>query len=418
MVRYAYESVPYYRDTMSRLGLRPTEFVATEDLAKLPIIERRQLQLDPEYFVSRRVRLSKCLKLQSSGSSGAPKTIWHDPAAVFQNAAHGERERSMIVDALGRWSGHRETVLVSPFDASQRAVQEFVRKTAYLPFRLQVKRQYLLLSDPPEKNVRLMNEFRPDLLYSYGSYAEMIFTYLQRSKVDWHHPKAILYSSDHLSWNMQHWIMGELGIPVFTVYGAVEALKIAFSCQEQKGLHHNCDLYPVRIVRSDGEEAEPGTAGEVVISNLVNHATVLLNYRLGDLAIMEAEPCSCGRTLPLISHPVGRVDEVVELADGSTIHPIVFREICLRHPGILQYQVRQTEPGEFCVSIVPASDTNQQDIARTIHDAFRQQFGGNVKADVRFVDELKRTTSGKTPAIIALHAQPAAALSRSPQHRG
>ena len=52
-VAHAYEHVPYYRETMRRLGLGPADFETASDLAKLPLIEREQLQRDPEYFVSR-----------------------------------------------------------------------------------------------------------------------------------------------------------------------------------------------------------------------------------------------------------------------------------------------------------------------------------------------------------------------------
>jgi hypothetical protein len=71
----------------------------------LRILEREQIQRDPEYFLSRAFRRDDCLALHSAGSRRAPVTIFHDPAAVFQNAAHGERERSMITAHLGRWAG-------------------------------------------------------------------------------------------------------------------------------------------------------------------------------------------------------------------------------------------------------------------------------------------------------------------------
>jgi phenylacetate-coenzyme A ligase PaaK-like adenylate-forming protein len=199
IVRYAHDTVPYYKEAMRQRGLTPGDIGTAGDLAKLPILERADLQRDPEYFVSRAVRTGDCLALKSSGSSGAPKIIWHDPAAVFQSAAHGERDRAILTRTIGRWTGYRETVIVSPIDASQRAVQEFVKVNTWFPGKVRVQRQYLLLSDPPEKNLAAMNEFRPDLLYAYGSYIEMLYRRFHRGDLTWHLPKAILYSSDGLS---------------------------------------------------------------------------------------------------------------------------------------------------------------------------------------------------------------------------
>jgi len=402
MVRYAYRNVPYYRETMTRLGIRPEDVRNVEDLSRLPIIENDGLRRDPEYYASRAVDRSKCLGLLSSGSSGAPKTVWHDPASLFQNAAHGERERAMMTQALGRWTGYRETVIVSPVGASQREIQEYVRDHGCFPKRLRIERQYVLLSDPPDKNLKLINDFGPDLLYSYGSYLEMLFYYIRRTGAAWHRPKAVLYSSDRLSSATISWLTGECGVPVFTVYGAVEALKIGFGCQQGEGLHANIDLYPVRIIDDDGREVRPGAPGTVVLSNLVNRGTVLLNFRTGDVASWIPGPCPCGRTLPQMSLPLGRVDEVVELPDGSHVHPIAMHDVCLGHPGIVRYQVRQVAPAGFRISLVMAPDADREGAKKYVFGRFRERFGPALSAEVRFVEELERTSGGKTPAVISL----------------
>ena len=52
MVAHAYRFVPYYRETLDRLGLRPSDFRTVDDLARLPVLERRQIQFAPERFLS------------------------------------------------------------------------------------------------------------------------------------------------------------------------------------------------------------------------------------------------------------------------------------------------------------------------------------------------------------------------------
>ena len=51
-VAHASTHVPYYRETMRGLGLSASDFRTADDLARLPVIERSQLQADPEYFCS------------------------------------------------------------------------------------------------------------------------------------------------------------------------------------------------------------------------------------------------------------------------------------------------------------------------------------------------------------------------------
>ena len=52
MVRYAYRWVPYYRETLDRLGLTPRDFRTVDDLRRLPLISSADLQTSPEQFRS------------------------------------------------------------------------------------------------------------------------------------------------------------------------------------------------------------------------------------------------------------------------------------------------------------------------------------------------------------------------------
>ena len=82
-VVYAHAYVPYYRETMSKLALEPADFCSAGDLAQLPVIEREQLQRDPEYFLSEQWPAEACVVLHSGGSTGAPVTVFRDPESLF-----------------------------------------------------------------------------------------------------------------------------------------------------------------------------------------------------------------------------------------------------------------------------------------------------------------------------------------------
>lgn len=84
LIPYAFQRVPYYRETMGRQGLTPDDIHSVEDLEKLPIIERIQVQRDPEYFMPEGRRRPHWLKLRTGGSTGEPVTVYHDPRAVIQ----------------------------------------------------------------------------------------------------------------------------------------------------------------------------------------------------------------------------------------------------------------------------------------------------------------------------------------------
>jgi phenylacetate-CoA ligase len=197
-------------------------------------------------------------------------------------------------------------------------------------------------------------------------------------------------------------IQEQFGIPVFSSYQANEALKLGFECKSHGGLHLNVDLYPVRIVNASGRDLPIGEVGEVVASNLVNPATVLLNYRLGDLAAFLPEACRCGRSLPMLSFPPGRSDDLITLPSGKLIHPQAVRTIFTLEEQVWQYQIVQHSSTRFSVKIVASQVANQQKLKERVAAKFADRFGSEVSIDIFFVDRIDRTTSGKFRPVISM----------------
>jgi len=396
MVEHAYSTVPYYRETMKRLNLSPSDFRMAADLAKLPIIEREQLQRDPEYFESSSSRRGRDIEVRSGGSTGAPRLVKWNTAAVFQNAGHAERERSIIAGKVGRLVGYRESVIASRF-GSEQDVQAIYRDYALLPKRTSIQYQQLSLLDPPEHNVQQLNQFRPDVIRSYGSYLGRLFEWLHSTGTPFHKPKVVFYDADELPVTARSLITDEFGIEVLSAYQAVEAFKIGFECDRHTGIHLNVDIYPLRFVDDAGTDVEDGSSGQIVVSNLVNSATVLLNYRLGDVARMTGAACLCGRTLPVMSYIEGRTDDWIRLISGESVHPQSVRTLFTDETSVKRYQVIQQRLDHFSVSI----ESLQQDDAleERIRNRFKERFG-NVSVGVAFVDVIAPSDGGKMRPVI------------------
>lgn len=400
MVRHAYGTVPYYREEMDRLGLRPDDIRCADDLAKLPLIERDQLNRDPEVFVSTERSRDRYLKLRSGGSTGARCTVYHDPMAIIANAAHGERERSIYTRIIGRAVGYRETVIATPV-GSAHEIRHFIQTHTLLPAGVRIERRFVSLLDPPDAIARQIDEFKPDLLHGFGSALEMVYGHQRAGGAGFHRPRVVTYSSDALSPAARRVIEEENGVPVFGTYQAIEALKIAFECDRHRGYHLNVDLYPVRVVDAEGRAVADGETGEVVVSNLVNRATVLLNYRIGDLAAILPEPCGCGRSLPLLSFLEGRSDDVIALPSGRVVHPQALRSTFIVETEIARYQVVQEEPARFVVAVVASSGADRSGLRERIVAGLGERLVDPVTIEVAFVAAIARAPSGKIRPIIS-----------------
>jgi len=400
IVAHAWRTVPYYRETMARLGLTPADFRTVEDLAKLPILERRELHADPERFLSSACRPERSARTLTSGSSGTPIAVTYDMASLVMTMAHGERPRPVIARAVGRWRGYRETLIASPY-GNLVQMSRFCRERTWVPWGFRARSQLLSVADPIEENLARMDAHKPDLVMSFGSYFEALAPFWLALGSRHHVPRAIGYGGDALSDTVRRRLAEERGIEVVSGYQAVEANRIGFECECHNGVHLNVDLHPVRIVDADGRDLPPGEQGDVVVSTLVNRATVLLNYRLGDLAAFVPGPCPCGRSLPRLTQPLGRCDDWLATPSGQRVSSYGVAGVFLQGDPIWQYQVVQESPRRVRVGLHAGEPCDRSSLACRVGDGLRNVLGGEVEVQVEFVTSFERTPFGKHRCILS-----------------
>ena len=71
---YAYKHVPYYRRTLKSFSLKPENFKKIEDLRKLPIISKDDIQKKPNDFISQS-KGKDSFWVKTSGSTGNPAAV-------------------------------------------------------------------------------------------------------------------------------------------------------------------------------------------------------------------------------------------------------------------------------------------------------------------------------------------------------
>jgi phenylacetate-CoA ligase len=388
---------------MRRLGLGPSDFTRAADLAKLPLLERQQLQADPEYFVSRAEPLARYVELRTSASTGEPIVFFRHVTGFLQRSLGFERMEPMVARVLGtRWR-RRDAVIVPPRSWTAPEEGDAAPQSQWLGLHIRALVLNLSLFEPPASLARQLDAFRPHLVKSYGSLIEALYAHLLAERRDFHRPRAVSYTGDAVSEPMRRIMREQLGIAVLGIYQAVEAGVIAWQCERQGGHHLNIDLCPIRIVDSDSRELPHGQAGDVVVSNLVNRGTFVLNYRLGDVAARLPERCECGRVLPQLSDVQGRRTEWLESRSGQPIHPQTLRAIIRAVDGVRRFQLVQEEPGQVRVMAVVAPDASQDGIrSHIVGDV--ERLDGSLSAEVEFVESLPRTEGGKVRLVLRRQA--------------
>jgi phenylacetate-CoA ligase len=350
LIAFAIVHVPHYRD----LGLDPREIRAAGDLAKLPLIDKHAIQADPERFRPNTPDRDDVRPFRTAGSTGIPLTIPHDRRSLLANIAWGERERAAEVLLCGQRYSYDVLQITHPGSADRR-VREYYDRVSFRPLRPRL--HAATVADSIDALLERLNRLRPPVVRGFGTHLDLFFATLVARGDTFHRPRVVVYGGDAMPERCKR-LLGELGIPVLSRYGASEAMKIGYTCEAgADGFHLHEDLTHVVVDAPDGE------TGELVISNLVNRGLVLLNYRLGDLGRLGGRDCSCGRTALLLTGLEGRVDETIRLPDGASVHPVLVRVACDTSRDVLRFQVVQEAPDRFRVKLVVADPSRFDDVA-------------------------------------------------------
>lgn len=351
MVAYAAAHTPYYRTLFAREGIDPRVIRTAADLDRLPLTEKQTVRSQPDLFLADTAQGRAALSFLTSGSTGQPTRVHHDRHSLLCNIAWGERERDPQIKAAG--SFRPTEVYIGNETAVIRDVTAFYNANTLMP---RPRRRFVSVLTPIEEVAALVNDRKPDLLVGYGGWIDQFFKTVAARGLEIHRPKMALYMAEALPHGGREFIEEAFGVPVLSRYSAAEAFKIGYVCECRSGFHLHEDLTHLRIVRPDGTSADPGESGEIVISNLVNRGSVLLNYRIGDVGSIDPSPCACGRTLKRLSELEGRVEDIVTLPDGGFVHPRAFWEVFKHDPRILQYQIVQTELRRFELELTTIDD--------------------------------------------------------------
>jgi phenylacetate-CoA ligase len=396
IVRYAAANVPYYHDMFASSGLDARDVRGVAELDQIPVLEKEFVRDNPELFRSTARPARNALHFLSSGSTGRRLETHHDRRSVLANIAFGERERRPLNQVAG--GGFRPKELYVSYETSTfKKVISFYAENTLRAVR--PRRVFLPLSTPIEEVIDVMNAEQPDILVGYGGWVDLFFKTLAARDLDVHLPKVVMYIGEALPPGGREYIETRFGVTVLSRYNAVESFKIGYFCEAVSGFHVHEDLCHLRIIDADGAPVPTGTHGRLVLSNLVNRATVLLNYPIGDVAAWAEHACPCGRTFRLLSELSGRVEDLVRLPNGRHVHP---REVWAIFKGdveVLQYQLVQYELGRFTVFLSTLDQAAFERASARALPGLRQLLGSDVDLEIRWRDPATARDKKKFRAV-------------------
>jgi phenylacetate-CoA ligase len=395
---HAYENVPHYRKAFDEKGVHPNDLKSLSDLSKFPFTDKKTLR-DNYPFGLFAVPREKVVRVHaSSGTTGKPTVVgytqrdvdmWADVVARSIRAAGG-RAGDMVHVSYGyglftgglgaHYGAERLGCTVVPMSGGQT-----------------------------EKQVQLIQDFKPSIIMVTPSYMLNIVEEFQRQGLDCAKSslQVGIFGAEPWTNAMRGEIERRAGIDAVDIYGLSEVIGpgVASECIESKDgpVIWEDHFYPEIIDPETGEVLPDGAEGELVFTSLSKEAMPVIRYRTRDLTRL-LPPTS--RAMRRIGKIAGRSDDML-IIRGVNVFPTQIEEQICKLPKLEpQYQLVVTRDGhldklEVLVELrAGLARADAGDVARELEQRIKTNVGVSTTVTLVGVGGIERTATGKAKRVI------------------
>ena len=327
---HAYENVPHYRKAFAAAGVHPGDLKDLADLAKFPFTTKAELR-DNYPFGMFAAPMRDIVRVHaSSGTTGKATVVgytkqdiemWASVMARSLRAAGGKPTDIVhIAYGYGLFTGG----LGAHYGAEALGA-------TVIPSG----------GGMTERQVRLICDFKPDIIMCTPSYLLVIADEFVRQGLDpaKSSPRVGIFGAEPWSESMQAELERRFGIVALDLYGLSEVIGpgVAAECIETRdGLTIWEDhFYPEIIDPRTGAVLPDGESGELVFTSLTKIGMPVIRYRTRDLTRLLP---GTARTMRRMARVTGRSDDML-IIRGVNVFPSQIEELVLQQASLSPHYV-------------------------------------------------------------------------------
>lgn len=366
ILRFAGETVPYYRDTFKSVGFNPSSISKDPTyIEKLPFLTKDIIREQGDRLLSRPLDEVRHHACKTGGSTGLSCVLYYDQPAADYSAAVTVYGRARI----GKQKRHTETHFACRFPDTPPPSRWPTRED-FKCFAMNRSNIFFDRLDESglEEIWSQLCSHRPKLLHAHPSTIYALACHIEKTRGQAKAFDVFESSGELLEPHMREKIARVLQCAVIDRYGLAEFGVIAYELQGAgSGL---------QILDSEGwPEHRAGESGgnEFVFTGFRNRLMPLIRYATGDSATVEEK-----RDGFFMRDVTGRIHDIVPI--NGVPHPTHHIQDILDHRvgGIQEFQI-DLRPSRPVLRIVPEPAADAASISAKIGqvwpDAFEVQFG-------------------------------------------
>ena len=307
-----YERVPHYRRKFDAAGVHPSDLKQLDDLARFPFTSKDDLRQNYPFGMFA-VPMDEIVRIHaSSGTTGKPTVVgytrgdietWSGLMARSIRAAGGRStDKIHVAYGYGLFTGG----LGAHYGGEHLGA-------AVIP----------VSGGFTERQVQLINDFKPDIIMVTPSYMLAIADEFERQGLDARASslRIGIFGAEPWTEAMRAEIEGRMGLAALDIYGLSEVMGpgVGQECIETKdGLTLWEDhFYPEIIDPVTAQPLAAGEVGELVLTTLTKEAMPVVRYRTRDLTRLLP---GTARTMRRMERVRGRSDDML-IIRGVNVFP-------------------------------------------------------------------------------------------------
>lgn len=363
------------------------------ELAKLPILAKSEIQARAADFLldtaaTSGVSSTRLLKRHTSGTTGAGLIFWETAEADAARWATWWRYRGWHGLRRGLWCGYfggRSLVPTGQTTPPYWRINYPGRQVMFSAYHLSDDTAPAYLAEISRRGLTWLHGY-PSVLALVAGYALKLGVDLSRTV------RIVTTGAESLFPHQRRLLERGFGAVVREHYGQSEGVANFSECPLGR-LHVDEDYAFVEFIPA----TEPGQY-RIVGTNLTNTAFPLLRYDTQDLATLTEGPCDCGRPGRNVSAVDGRREDYLVLADGARVGRL--DHILKDMVEIREAQFRQRVPGQAELHLVRGQGYDAA-VEQRLWGEIRKRLGERVQIELRYVEQLERTRSGKLRFVVS-----------------
>lgn len=372
-LQYLKEHSVFYQRMFEGQNIDINEIKTIEDLQKLPVTTKNDLQKYSEDFIC--VEKSRIIDyVTTSGTLGDPITfvltdkdldrLAYNEYLSFTTAGFTKEDIMQLMTTIDR---------------------RFMAGLAYFLGARELGMGVARVGNGiPELQWDTIERIQPTCGIAVPSFLIKLIDFAEKNKIDYNNSsiKKCLCIGESL--RKENFELNTLGrriqekwssLQLYSTYASSEMQASFTECDCFCGGHLQPELIIVEFLDDNDNPVGEGESGEVTITTLGVEGMPLLRFKTGDVCYHYTEPCSCGRNTTRLSSVLGRRGQMIKYK-GTTLYPPALFDILDNIPHIKNYvvEVFTNDLGTDEILVRVGCDENRSEaFIKEIKDLFRSK---------------------------------------------